>query len=145
MWIVLSEYNLIRLLLLKYKNKYISAMILLMLNGTAIDEYTVTCRDYRDLHPDHFIIWQAIKLAKEEGCKIFDFGRTSVANAGLLKFKDSWGTIRKPLCYVYYPCIKTISNESRNSFKVKILKNTVQYMPSKVFQWCGNIVYYLMQ
>lgn len=54
----------------------------------AIGEYPGS----RPLNPTHFLVWQAIQHSCNEGCSVFDFGRTSIDNQGLMDFKRRWGT-----------------------------------------------------
>ncbi|MEM4724675.1 MAG: GNAT family N-acetyltransferase [Candidatus Hadarchaeum sp.] len=40
----------------------------------------------------HLLFWKAIRQAMDEGKEVFDFGRTSKENIGLMTFKARWGT-----------------------------------------------------
>lgn len=48
----------------------------------------------RHLYGSNALYWAAIKLGIERGCRIFDFGRSSV-NSGIFKFKRQWGPTRR--------------------------------------------------
>ncbi len=141
LWYEFSKLGLIKIQLLKLNEQTISAMILLFWKGVAIDEYAATSFEYRSMHPDHHMIWHAIKRAKESGCQLFDFGRTYVFHSGLLKFKDSWGTQRKPLYYYYYPQIQSISNKKRDGVKLKLFKSVIRVLPPRVFALSGKLLY----
>ena len=67
------------LLVLKYKNR-VSAEAL------GWDDL------YEKASPNHFLFWNAIKSAYDQGYEIFDFGRTAKTNTGLMNFKARWGT-----------------------------------------------------
>ena len=54
-------------------------------------------------HPYNAFIWQSIQDACVEGKKLYDFGRCSHSNAGLMDFKRRWGTTDIPLRYSNYP------------------------------------------
>ena len=51
------------------------------------------------LRPNNLLFWEAIRWGCEQGFRRFDFGRSDVANRGLRKFKDNWGTQESPLKY----------------------------------------------
>ncbi len=47
---------------------------------------------YRPLGVSHFLVWESIQQAFDEGRAVFDFGRTAIDNQGLVTFKSRWGT-----------------------------------------------------
>lgn len=53
--------------------------------------------------PHFYLFWEAIKLARENGCKVFDMGRTAVDNKGLMTFKSRWGMkiVELPQFFLY--------------------------------------------
>lgn len=53
--------------------------------------------------PNHLLTWHAIRTACERGLESFDFGRTSLSNEGLCRYKRMWGAGESPLAYSYYP------------------------------------------
>ena len=53
------------------------------------------------LRPNHAVMAQAISWAAEHQFASFDFGRTDLDNAGLMRFKESWGGTARPLRYAY--------------------------------------------
>jgi len=46
----------------------------------------------QQLRANNLVMWRAIQHYQARGFKSFDFGRTSLQNAGLRKFKLGWGT-----------------------------------------------------
>lgn len=57
-------------------------------------------RDYNQYSPNMLLYWSLLKFACENGCKVFDFGR-STRDQGTYKFKEQWGA--KPVqLYWYY-------------------------------------------
>ncbi len=57
--------------------------------------------EYRDLLPNHRIIWSALQDACERGFKHFDFGR-SIPESGTFSFKEGWGTQDIQFHYQYF-------------------------------------------
>lgn len=57
-------------------------------------------RDYNALSPNTLLYWDAIQLANEAGCAVFDMGR-STPNEGTFKFKQQWGAEPLPLNWEY--------------------------------------------
>lgn len=57
-------------------------------------------RDYNTLSPNTLLYWDAIQLASDAGCAVFDMGR-STPNEGTFKFKQQWGAEPLPLHWEY--------------------------------------------
>jgi hypothetical protein len=81
----------------------IAGSILLKFKDRVSVEWMVSNSKYRDLSPNHYLFWQAMKSAWDEGFKIFDFGRTSRHNHPLMDFKTRWDTKIVDLPNYYYP------------------------------------------
>ena len=67
--------------------------------------YKYGCSDHRfnNLGGTQLLFWHAIQDAKKEQLSEFDLGRSGCDRAGLIAFKDRWGTTRKELVYLRYP------------------------------------------
>lgn len=57
-------------------------------------------REFNALCPNHLMYWRAIEWALEDGCGLFDFGR-STPGEGTYKFKSQWGAEPVPLHWEY--------------------------------------------
>jgi FemAB-related protein (PEP-CTERM system-associated) len=57
-------------------------------------------REFNSLCPNHLLYWGAVERAAADGCRIFDFGR-STPNEGTYRFKEQWGAKPLPLCWEY--------------------------------------------
>ena len=65
-------------LLLGEKSKHlVVGGIFLKFKNRFSDEFRAWNRGYNELRPNYYLYWEAIKLAHNEGYKIFDFGRQS--------------------------------------------------------------------
>lgn len=144
MWDIFYPKGLLSILLVKYKDQYISGIILLKYKKYVYYEYSAADQRFLKLHPNHFAIWKAIKLAREEGYSYFDFGRSSIDNDGLITFKKRWGAEENQLHYYYYPSLQSISAESRNSLKFRITKSVCKKMPNQILQALGEFSYRYM-
>ncbi|MHC4205522.1 MAG: GNAT family N-acetyltransferase [Planctomycetota bacterium] len=103
LWQTFSGSGYVRVLLALKGNEPIAGSILLKFKERVSVEWMVSDVKYRDLSPNHYLFWQAMKSAWEEGFKIFDFGRTSHNNHHLMDFKARWGTKITDLPNYYYP------------------------------------------
>jgi CelD/BcsL family acetyltransferase involved in cellulose biosynthesis len=79
--------------LLAYNDRTpIAGAVFLAWNGTVIYKYGASDSRYWDLHPNHLVMWTAIRWGCEHGFDAFDFGRSELGNKGLRQFKSGWAT-----------------------------------------------------
>jgi len=77
----------------------ISGAVFLGWNGTLMYKYSASLNEFWSLHPNHLVIWDAIRFGCESGYRIFDFGLTEAGNEGLRSFKGGWGTVESNIVY----------------------------------------------
>jgi hypothetical protein len=117
------------LLLLKYK-KRVSA------------EWAASDETYKQISPNQFLFWEAIKDSKEKGFEIFDFGRTSVSNKGLMDFKNRWGALCSDMFEIYYPGEQHVKAESgETAFVKRTLSKVCRVAPDFLLETLGSIIY----
>jgi hypothetical protein len=68
--------------------------------ASAIYKYGASDDRYQHLRANNLVMWQAIKRYAVQGFSVLDFGRTSLGNEGLRRFKLGWGTTERPIDYV---------------------------------------------
>ncbi|HRZ37467.1 MAG TPA: GNAT family N-acetyltransferase, partial [Candidatus Paceibacterota bacterium] len=56
----------------------------------------------QDLRANNLVMWRAIRFYAGCGFAALDFGRTSMANEGLRRFKAGWGAVESRLSYFKY-------------------------------------------
>jgi hypothetical protein len=57
---------------------------------------------WQHLRASNLVMWEAIRWLSERGCDHLHFGRTSISNEGLCRFKRSFGAKEAPLDYARY-------------------------------------------
>jgi len=102
--------------------------------------YKYGCSDSRfhKLGPMQLLIWTAIQEAKDAGLFEFDLGRSDLNNAGLLSFKDRWGSTRSILTYVRYPAPQAPKTEN---ISMDVAKSLLALAPNRVLRTAGNLLY----
>lgn len=113
---------------------------MLTLRYKATMTYKYGCSDprFHRLGPMQLLMWKAIQEAKGCGLLDFDMGRTDWDNAGLLAFKDHWGTTRSALTYLRYPAAAT---QRAGDIPVRLVKLFFSLTPSSFLTTAGNILY----
>jgi CelD/BcsL family acetyltransferase involved in cellulose biosynthesis len=108
--------------------------------------YKYGCSDpaYHNLGTMQFLFWKAIQDAKESGLQVFDFGRSEIANNGLVAFKDHWGTTRTKLVYLKYSHLNSSQqwmDTDRTSWSMKFARRICPHMPPQLLSAAGRIGY----
>jgi FemAB-related protein (PEP-CTERM system-associated) len=92
-----------QLYLAEFNGRIIAGIITIKFHRTVSYGYAASIIKYRTHQPNILLTWTAIQDSCSDGCEIFDFGRVSSAETGLIIFKRHWGTEEKKLGYCYYP------------------------------------------
>ena len=105
LWSEFGESGEVQLYLASYSGTVVAGIVCLAGGDTMQYAYGGSDPRYLHLAPNNLLMWEAMKSACEQGYGLFDFGRTAVANAGLMQFKRGWGSEGIPLTYYYYPAV----------------------------------------
>jgi len=131
----------IDLLLAEKDGKTIAGVLLFKFKDRVSSEFGASDEAYMGVSPNHYLFWEAIQLAHGEGYKIFDFGRTSPTNKGLMDFKRRWGTKVIDLPMFYYPeqvAEHIAQNEESRKFKMvsKLCKDAPNFAQGIIGKLC---------
>ncbi len=89
----LAPRGLVKLLIARGKNNYMSATTLLLYKGVILYWYSGTRTEFFSSYPNEFLIWHAIQWGAEHGFHTFDFGGAGRPNEeyGVRDFKARFG------------------------------------------------------
>ena len=96
---------------------------------------------------NQLLYWEAIKAAHTAGAKVFSFGRTSLANEGLLVHKRRWRTIEEELVYSSVPLGTENTGHNGNkehrsySTGYRVARFVTGRVPRFMFQRIGDFCY----
>ncbi len=80
-----------RLLLAYYQGEATAGAVFVHAHRSALYKFGASDENHLDLRPNNHLFWYAIKTFALDGFERLDFGRTSLSNAGLRRFKLAWG------------------------------------------------------
>jgi hypothetical protein len=83
-------------------NTPIAAILTLSHRRTVVYKYGCSDEEFHPLAGMPFLLWKLIQESKMAGTEQIDLGRTDLENDGLIRFKDQFGTMRRPLTYFRY-------------------------------------------
>lgn len=118
----------------------IASMITLRHAITMVYKYGASDASAHNLGAMPFLFWNAIQDACRAGARKLDFGRTDPDNAGLLTFKDRWGSQRSELTYWR---LTTQGARRRNEWrqKLKFAEPLFACIPDRLLAASGRILY----
>jgi hypothetical protein len=88
--------------LARYQQVPVAAAVFFHWEKKAIYKYGASDETFQHLRANNLVMWKAIKWYAQHGFEELDFGRTSLANDGLRRFKLGWGTQEHRIEYVRY-------------------------------------------
>lgn len=88
--------------LARYQQAPVAAAVFFHWGKKAIYKYGASDERYQQLRANNLVMWEAIKWYAQHGFEELDFGRTSLGNEGLRRFKLGWGTEEHQIDYVRY-------------------------------------------
>ena len=142
LWRVFGPSGRLRILGATYHGKPLASMMLFRFKERVSWEAIGEHPEYRRLNPTHYLLWQAILLAHAEGYKVFDFGRTSPNNIGLMEFKKRWGTTVNDLPQFWYPSTSvTVQQKTENSLIYRAARDLVRKFPGSLLRLLGELCY----
>lgn len=88
--------------LAKQGPNFVAGAVFFHFGKTAIYKYAASDDRFRNLQGNNLVLWRAIERYAQAGYTSLDFGRTSLHNEGLRRFKLSWQTKESRLDYFRY-------------------------------------------
>lgn len=90
------------LLLARIDQIAVAGAVFFYRNGQAIFKFGASDEARLQARGNNLVMWEGIRWLAAEGCEELDFGRTSVDNDGLRRFKTGWGSREMTAEYVKY-------------------------------------------
>lgn len=90
------------IVLARYQQAPVAAAVFFHWEKKAIYKYGASDETFQHVRANNLVMWEAIKWYAQHGFEELDFGRTSLANDGLRRFKLGWGTEEHRIEYVRY-------------------------------------------
>lgn len=118
----------------------VASMITLKNPITMVYKYGASDATAHNLGAMPFLFWQAIQDACRAGVRKLDFGRTDLDNAGLVTFKDRWGSQRSELTY-WRLTAQGARSRSEWRQKLKFAGPLFACIPDRLLAASGKLLY----
>jgi CelD/BcsL family acetyltransferase involved in cellulose biosynthesis len=86
----------------RFENKPVAGAVFLRQGRQAIYKFGASDFAFQHLRPNNLLMWSGIRECAARGCARLHFGRTSVANEGLRRFKLGFGVREEEIKYFKY-------------------------------------------
>jgi hypothetical protein len=119
--------------------KAVAGAVFLYFAGKAIYKFGASDPRVLEGRPNNLSMWSAIKFLKAIGCEALSFGRTSIGQEGLRRFKLGFGTEERLVRYLKYDLKKEnfIQQKDGSGGFPAIFR----YCPRSVTRLAGSILY----
>jgi hypothetical protein len=107
---------------------------------TVIYKYGASDERFQEFRGNNSVMWSAIKTYAAQGMEILDFGRTSLRNEGLRRFKLGWGTTETQINYFKYD-LRTRQFHASGDDSAGWYNSFFRIMPRALSAWIGALMY----
>lgn len=128
------------LVLARTSDAYVAGAIYFHFGGSVLYKFGASDESQQQFRGNNLVMWRAIERHAQEGFTLLDFGRTSEANAGLRRFKLSWGAEEYAIEYFRYDLRQNrhVGSEDRASgWQAPVL----HALPDPLFRFIGTAAY----
>ncbi|HOX02703.1 MAG TPA: GNAT family N-acetyltransferase [Candidatus Paceibacterota bacterium] len=80
----------------------VAGVVILHFGTKAVFKYGASDASFQECRASNMAMWHAIRTCLERGCTILDFGRTSLENDGLRRYKLGWGAAEHRIEHIKY-------------------------------------------
>jgi hypothetical protein len=118
----------------------VAAAVFFHFGKTAVYKFGASDVKLQQLRGNNMVMWEAIRFLAQSGAEKLHFGRTSLTNEGLRRFKLSWGTEEERIEYFKFDTIAgqwVTSRDAVSGFHTAVFGN----LPSVLNRVAGAIIY----
>jgi hypothetical protein len=123
------------------KNAQPAAGIFFLRYGpTAIYKYAASDERLQQFRASNLVLWRGIQHLIQSGVSLLDFGRTSITNTGLQRFKLAWGSEEYHLGYLRFNChtqCYTMVSDRSSGWQTRLFRIT----PLLIGKLIGRVLY----
>lgn len=126
-----------RIVLVRYRQQPVAAGFLLQYRSRMEIPWASSLQEHNRLGVNMLMYWHALQQAIAAGCRVFDFGRSSV-DSGTYRFKKQWGAQPRQLHWHYWlNGGKELPQLTPDNPKYQLAIRTWRRLPLPVANWLG--------
>ena len=128
------------IVLVRLLGKPIAAMVFFHWGRTALYKFGASDKHFQEHRPNNLAMAAAIQRLTEVGSETLHFGRSSLSNAGLRRFKLTWGATEGALHYYRYS-MGTAQWETTLDRTEGVYTKIFKHMPLAFNRVAGRLIY----
>ncbi len=126
--------------LARHQGRAIAGAIFFYFAGKAIYKFAASDERHQEFRGSNLVVSSAIRHLIHSGITELNFGRTSLSNAGLRRFKQSWGAKEYTTGYARY-CYGRRSFVKTPDLAAGIQARVLAQLPVFLSRWIGRFAY----
>lgn len=126
--------------LAKFQGRPIAGAVFLQFAGKAIYKFAASDERHQGFRGANLVIWRSIQRLVFNEVTELNFGRTSLSNDGLRRFKLGWGSNEYFLCYARY-CFERRAFVKIGDLAAGFRARAFSMLPVFLSRWIGRAVY----
>lgn len=120
--------------------KPIASAVFFYYGEKGIYKFGASDERYQQLRPNNLVMWAGIKHLSKGGRRLMSFGRTSIGNEGLRRFKLGWGSSERVVSYLKQD-VQTGKIMMQRDQSSGVHRFFFRHLPPWVNQAAGSVVY----
>lgn len=124
----------------RFRNEPIAGAVFMHFGHEAFYKFGASDYNYQGLRPNNLVLWEAIKRYSASGFARLHLGRTSLANDGLRRFKQGFGTHEEKIDYFKYDFRRNCFIKDRD-LSTGWLNCVFSSLPPAMLRLFGSLVY----
>jgi CelD/BcsL family acetyltransferase involved in cellulose biosynthesis len=126
--------------LAKRGSRFLAAAVFFQFGKNSVYKFGASDELLQEFRGSNLIMWAAIRVLLRDGASMLHFGRTSLDNDGLRRFKLGWGTVEEAIEYFQFDI--GAQAWKRNSQNGSGLHNTIfRALPLALNRFAGAVIY----
>jgi hypothetical protein len=123
-----------------HQDRPISGAVFFHFGSRALYKFSASDERFQHLRGSNLVIWKTLEELLRAGMRELSFGRTSLANAGLRRFKLSWGAHESTISRARY-CLQSRSFVKMRDLALGPHTRVCARLPMFISRWIGSLAY----
>jgi lipid II:glycine glycyltransferase (peptidoglycan interpeptide bridge formation enzyme) len=119
----------------------VAGAIFFSFGDTAVYKFAASNEAFRHTQGNNLVLWEGMRHYAKQGLKVLDFGRTSLNNPGLRRFKLAWGSQEHRIDYFRYDFSKNIFSRDTKDRSSGWHAPLFKVLPTKISRLAGLALY----
>jgi CelD/BcsL family acetyltransferase involved in cellulose biosynthesis len=126
--------------LAKRGSRFLAAAVFFQFGKNSVYKFGASDELFQEFRGSNLVMWEAIRLLLRDGASMLHFGRTSLDNDGLRRFKLGWGTVEEAIEYFQFD-IGAQAWKSNGHNGSGFYNNIFRRLPLLLNRFAGAVIY----